>query len=293
MIARSSGVARAFMEPDVHAEARRYQREKLTSTLVALALNFFALFFLAFAVAPVLDESVRGILGDNRWPRLIFFGVVTAAALEIITLPAEFWSSFILEHRYGLSNLTLRRWIGRRLKAYLVTGPIALAALVGGYALIWYLGHWWWVLATMAWLSFTLMLGLLLPVVILPLFFRVSRLEDSPLVERLRRLIEGTGLRVEGIYRLNMSDVTRKANAGLAGLGRSRRVLLGDTLLNEFSDDEIEVVFAHEVGHHVFHHLPKMLALQAVLATVGLFLADRTLVALTGSLNYHGTGTLG
>jgi STE24 endopeptidase len=141
-------------------------------------------------------------------------------------------------------------------------------------------------------LMFTLILGRLLPVVILPLFFRLSQLEDHPLLDRLRRLVVGTGLQVEGIYRLDLSEMTKKANAALAGLGRTRRVLLGDTLLREFTDDEIEVVFAHEVGHHVYHHLPKLLTIQVLLATLGLFLADRVLVALAGLLHYRGTATL-
>src|SRR5205085_10462689 len=144
----------------------------------------------------------------------------------------------------------LGQWIRHRLKGYLVIGPLGAAALAGAYALIWYSGQWWWVFVTLGWLTFTLILGRLLPVVILPLFFKSSRLENGPLADRLRRLVEGTGLRVEGIYRMDLSAMTRKANAGLAGLGRTRRVLLGDTLLNEFSPDEIEVVFAHEVGHH-------------------------------------------
>ena len=82
------------------------------------------------------------------------------------------------------------------------------------------------------------------------------------LLQRLQSLAAGTGLTVEGVYRLHLSKETRKANAALAGLGKTRRVLLGDTLLEQFTPEEIEVVFAHEVGHHVHRHLPKMIALQ-------------------------------
>jgi STE24 endopeptidase len=213
-------------------------------------------------------------------------------ALEVISLPIDFWSSFVLEHRYGLSTQSFGRWVWQRAKSMLLMVPFGAGALYAGYALIWYTGHWWWILATAAWLLFTLLLGRFLPVLILPLFFRISRLEESPLVERLSRLIEGTGLKVEGVYRLDLSEMTRKANAALAGLGRSRRVLLGDTLLREFTPDEIEVVFAHEVGHHVFHHLPKMLILQVVFAGGGLFLADRVLVGLASLLHYQGAGML-
>jgi STE24 endopeptidase len=131
-------------------------------------------------------------------------------------------------------------------------------------------------------------LGQLLPVLILPLFYRVERLGDSSLLDRFRGLAAGTGLAVEGVYRLGLSDETRKANAALAGLGRTRRVLLGDTLLNEFTPEEIDVVFAHELGHHVHRHLPKMIAVEIALSAAGLWLADRALHALAPALGYPG-----
>src|SRR5262249_4997044 len=156
------------------------------------------------------------------------------------------WSGFILEHRYELSNQTLAGWIWRQIKGYLVGGPLGLLLLLGLYSLLWYSGPWWWLWAAAGWLAVSLVLGQLLPVLILPLFYKVTRLEEPSLLDRLRRLASGTGLNVEGIYRLHLSEETRKANAALAGLGRTRRVLLGDTLLDEFSPEEIEVVFAHE-----------------------------------------------
>src|SRR5207245_1813261 len=123
-------------------------------------------------------------------------------------------------------------------------------------------------------------------VLILPLFYKVTRLDDPALLERLRRLTQGTGLGVEGIYRLDLSAETKKANAALAGLGRTRRVLLGDTLLAQFTPEEIEVVFAHEVGHHVHRHLPKMIAWSVVMAAAGFWLADAILRHGAALLHY-------
>ena len=97
-----------------------------------------------------------------------------------------------------------------------------------------------------------------MPVLILPLFYRIEKLDVPELTDRVARLAAGTGLSIEGVYRLDLSDETVKANAMLAGLGRTRRVLLGDTLLDGFTPEEIEVIFAHEIGHHVFHHIRKM-----------------------------------
>src|SRR5438067_1656301 len=140
--------------------------------------------------------------------------------------------------------------------------------------------------APAAWLAVTLVLGQLLPVVILPLFYKVTQLDNAALLERLQRLAQGTGLKVEGIYRLHLSADTRKANAALAGLGRTRRVLLGDTLLDNFSPEEIEVVFAHEVGHHVHRHILKLVVLNVLLATAGFWLVDVIGSTLATQLGY-------
>jgi STE24 endopeptidase len=269
-------------------EVKRYERQKLTATIVGALLSLAALAVAALALGPWIDSLVRRVSGGNVWLRLIVLGFVYAAALELLTLPVGFWSGYVLEHRYGLSNQTLWRWVWRRLKSYLVGGPLGLVLLLGLYALLWYGGAWWWLWATAAWLVVTLVLGQLLPVVILPLFYKVTPLDDAPLRERLERLTAGTGLKVEGIYRLELSADTKKANAALAGLGRSRRVLLGDTLLSQFTPEEIEVVFAHEVGHHVHRHLPKMVVAGVALAAAGFWLVDLVLRRAAPALGYAG-----
>jgi STE24 endopeptidase len=277
----------AGLEPAT-PEAKRYERQKLTATIANAVLSLAALAVAALLLGPWVDGLVRRAVGNNDWLRLVVIGFVYASALELLTLPLAFWSGFVLEHRYGLSNQTFGRWVWRRVKGYLVGGPIGLVLLLGLYILLWYGGAWWWVWATAGWLALTLVLGQVLPTVILPLFYKVTPLDDEPLLERLKRLTEGTGLKVQGIYRLGLSADTKKANAALAGLGRTRRVLLGDTLLSEFTPEEIEVIFAHEVGHHVHRHLPKMIAAGVALAAVGFWLVDRVLHGSAQALGYAG-----
>jgi STE24 endopeptidase len=275
------------LEP-VSPEVKRYERQKLTAVIANAVLSLAALAVAALLLGPWIGAHVSRITGDGYWLRLIGIGFVYASVLELLTLPISFWSSFILEHRYGLSNQTFRRWVWRRIKGYLIGGPVGLVLLLGLYALLHFSGPWWWVWATAGWLLVSLVMGQLLPTVILPLFYKVTRLDDGPLLDRLRRLTDGTGLKVEGIYRLGLSADTRKANAALAGLGRSRRVLLGDTLLQEFTPEEIEVVFAHEVGHHVHRHLPKMIAGGVVLAAVGFWLVNLVLHSSAEWIGYAG-----
>jgi STE24 endopeptidase len=260
-------------------EVKRYQRQKLVARILSVLLGITYTALLAFWVGPRLD------VGGSRWLQLLVIMLILGGGMELLTLPLDFWSTYVLEHRYHLSNQTLWGWIKKHLLGGLVGGLIGVPVLFGFYALLWFTDPWW-LWATLGWLVLTLVLGRLAPVLILPLFYKVTRLDDADLLERLRRIAAGTGLTLQGIYRLHLSAETRKANAALTGLGRSRRVLLGDTLLEQFTPEEIEVVFAHEVGHHVHRHLPKLVLLSVVLSTVGFWLVDVTLRALAQPLGY-------
>jgi STE24 endopeptidase len=268
------------MSEATSSEVKRYQRQKLTGQIVALVLGIAYVALLALWIGPRLE------IGGAPWLRLLAIMLLVGAGMELLTLPVDFWSGFVLEHRYHLSNQTISGWIKKKLLSWLVGGLIGVPVLFGFYALLWFT-HPWWLWATAGWLVLTLVLGRLAPVLILPLFYKVTPLGDPGLQARLERLTQGTGLTLQGVYRLHLSAETRKANAALAGLGRTRRVLLGDTLLDQFTPEEIEVVFAHEVGHHVFHHLPKMVVLSVVLSTVGFWLVDCVLRALAESLGYR------
>jgi STE24 endopeptidase len=266
-------------------EVKRYEQQKLIAQVVSGAVSLAALAVLALGAGPALDRGVRGLTGPGPWLRLVVLAVVYGATLELLALPLAFWSGFLLEHRYRLSNETFGGWLKRRLKGWLVGGPINLLVLLGLYALLRHGGPYWWLWAAAAWLAVRLAVGYVLPVV-LPLFYRVTRLEDADLLRRLRGLAEGTGLAVEGIYRLGLSAETRKGNAALAGLGRARRVLLGDTLLEQLTAEEIAVVFAHEVGHHVHRHRGKALLGELLLTVGGLGLVAAVLPVVAGGLGY-------
>ena len=253
---------------------KRYQRQKLLADAASTIAALVWLAVLAIVIGPSLGGDVRNLVGETPWLRLVGVAVIIAVTLELVTAPIDFWSSYLVEHQHHLSNQSLLGWLVKRLKSYLVGGVIGIGLVCGLYALLWRTGEWWWLWATAGWLGVTLVLGRLLPVVILPLYYKFNRLDDEALLTRLRSLCAGTGLNVEGIYRLHLSEETRKANAALAGLGKTRRVLLGDTLLDTFTPEEIEVVFAHEVGHHVHRHLIKMIAYRVVLSLVSFWLVD-------------------
>ncbi len=268
-------------------ESKAYRKQKTTATILSLGLSAGMVLLLALVWGPRLDGWVREVVGDRAWLRLAAVAAACAGLVELVTFPVSFWSGYLVEHRFGLSNQGLGKWLWRQVKVYVVGGVLGLLLVLGLYAVLWGRGGWWGVGAAAGWLLVSVVLGRLLPVVVLPLFYRTERLADEALLGRLRHLAEGTGLSVEGVYRLDLSAETKKANAALTGLGKSRRVLLGDTLLKEFTPEEVGIVFAHEVGHHVYRHLPKMLALGTGLAVVSFGLVDAILRRAAPALGYE------
>jgi STE24 endopeptidase len=134
----------------------------------------------------------------------------------------------------------------------------------------------WWLWVAILMLLFNVLLANLGPVVLFPIFYKFAPLGDehADLAQRLLQLAERAGARVRGVYRFDMSRRTKAANAALAGLGNTRRILLGDTLLNEFTHDEIETVMAHELGHHVHKDIPVGIFVESALTLIGLYLAS-------------------
>ena len=125
-------------------------------------------------------------------------------------------------------------------------------------------------------------------VLIFPIFFKVKPLENPSLTERLLELSRRAGTRVKGVFEWKLSEKSKKANAALMGLGNTRRIILSDTLLEKFQDEEVEAVLAHELGHHVHRHILQSIALQGVATFVGFYLIHRTLIWLTPHFGFQG-----
>ena len=269
----------AGMTAEQLAEAKQYGRCELYCSLADMLLDLAFLTAAAVLLAGPLDRWLQGsALLERNWSlRLLAFLLIVHVLHVAVSLPLSFYAGYVLEHRFHLSTLTLRRWFWRYAKRNLLALAFTLVLLLGLYWLIWTTGPWWWLVAAGAFFLVSVLLGQLAPVLILPLFYKIERLDSPELAQRMAGLAEGTGLSIEGVYRMALSDETVKANAMLAGLGRTRRVLLGDTLLDGFTPDEIAVIFAHEIGHHVYHHIRKMIAAGLLLSAAGFWICDRLL----------------
>lgn len=268
------------MSHDQLAESKEYGRRELLCTVLDMAIDLVYLGLVAFVAAVAIDRWLLDFpLFTNAWMRLAALFLIITLGHYAVSFPLSFYSGFLLEHKYHLSRQSFGRWLRRYLLQNALVTAFGLIMVLGLFAIIWWTGPWWWMVAALATFVVTVLLGQFVPVLILPLFYRIDPLDDAPLTNRLERLVQGTSLKLQGVFRMKMSSETTKANALLAGLGHTRRVILGDTLLDQFSPDEIEVVFAHEVGHHVYHHIAKMILLGILYSAASFYLCDRILVA--------------
>ncbi len=215
--------------------------------------------------------------------------LIVSVLMAVIEAPIAWYQGFWLEHRYALSNQTLARWLSDHLKGTALGACLTMLGATVVYAALAWSTRWWWAMAAAVFALGAVVLVRLAPVVLLPLFYAFRPLDRPPLVERLLALAARANTRVMGIFEWQLSAHTKKANAALAGMGRTRRILLSDTLLADYSDDEIEVVLAHELAHHVHRDLWRMIALQITLLVTGFLLAHIALSTLAAPLRLAGT----
>lgn len=267
------------MQTGGQARAKTYNRIKLALSLASTIFFFaFALAVVATGLSRAIETFASSIMKNEYWAFLLFAGIF--GGLEILfRLPLTFYSGFYLEHRYGLSNQTFGRWVWEQTKALLVSIPLVVPILLYFFYCLRQYGNMWWLPVGVMMFLATTLLARVAPKIIFPLFYKFEPLENPSLRDRVARLCRETGFRLEGVFTFNMSKNTKKANAGFTGIGKSKRVILGDTLLEKFSDDEIETVLAHELGHYHHGHIWKGIFIGTVSTFLGLFITSRLYVA--------------
>lgn len=240
-----------------------------------LGLMFLSVLLITGWTGWLRDLSYRGAFQSYALAVFLYV-VILLFAGKVLGMGLDFYG-FRLEHRYRLSNQKLRGWIWDQVKSFIVTALLAslLAELV--YFIIRQFPEHWWVLAWLGFLAVAILIAQLAPVVLFPIFYKFEPLQNEDLKLRLIRLGERAGTRVRGVYKWNLSEKSRKANAALTGLGATRRIILADTLLANYSAEEIEAILAHELGHHVHKHIPKGIAVEAAVTFVAFWAANWTL----------------
>lgn len=275
------------LDPEKQKQAKEYARIRrrlwVVDTLMD-ALYALAWLFLGWSI------SVRTWLTTfttNEWLLVPAFVLIFGGVFSIIKLPLSYYSGFILPHRFDQSNQTFKDWVIDRLKGFAVGAPLGLILLELLYLALRATGDLWWLWAAGGMLVFSVLLSNLAPILIMPLFNKYVPLGDEhkELEDKLLALARKANTKVRGVFKFDMSRQTKAANAALTGIGNTRRIVLGDTLIDEFSTDEIEVVLAHELGHHVNRDIPLFLALGTINITVSLYLAS---IAMNWAISYFG-----
>ena len=264
-------------------KATRYHRLRRRASILGTGVGALVLLLvLLTGASAALRDTAAAVAGGSFTLTVIVYTAALALASEALQLPLSFYLGLTLERRYGLSTQTTARWWIDHAKGVILGLALALGAAVIVLSLLRWAPAWWWVAAAGVLALVTVVLAHLAPVLLLPIFYEFTPLDRPALRDRLAALVERAGARVMGVFEIRLGDRTRKANAALTGIGRTRRILLSDTLLADHSDDEIEVILAHELAHHVHRDIWSGIAVETGLMTLGFFLADRAIDAAVG-----------
>lgn len=279
------------LDPQRQKQAKEYARIRrrlwLVDTLFSV-VYFLAWILTGWAVSLRTWLTDNWSLFTNPWLLIPAFVFVFGGVYTVLNLPLTYYSGFVLPHRFGQSNQTFKDWVIDLIKGLAIGAPIGLILLELLYLALRLTGDLWWLWAAGGLLIFNVLLINLAPVLIMPLFNKYVPLGDEhqELADRLVGLAKRANTKVRGVFKFDMSKRTKSANAALTGLGNTRRIILGDTLINEFSTDEIETVLAHELGHHVHRDIPVLVTFGILSTTVGLYLASVGLNWAIGAFGY-------
>ena len=278
------------VDPARQAQAREYAAIRRRLFFAELALDAVLLigFLLSGLSAGLRDLTERAVPAGWWWLALLLYLAVLGLGYTLLDLPLSYWGGFVLPHRYGIATESRALWLTDLVRGGLLEAGLGLPLGLVLYGLLRTFPTTWWLLMAGLVLLFTIILGQLAPVLFMPLFNKFTPLEDGDLRRRLMALAAAAGSPVRGVFVMDLSRRTRAANAMFTGIGPTRRIILGDTLLTGYTADEIETVLAHELAHQVHGDLWRGIALQAALTVGGLWLADLGLRAGVTFFGFRG-----
>ncbi len=270
-------------------DSKKYNNIKLA---VGISEGILSFILILLFVLTGLSSSLLKFLGSfisGNYLLLMAFTAAVGIAGGIIFSPFSFYTGYYLEHKFNLSNQTFIKWIWENLKGVLVSVVIGIPILLFFFYSLIQFGNLWWLPFAILLFIVSVILARIVPVLILPIFYKVTPIDNENLKNKIAALAEEAGIRVENVYKFDMSKNTKKANAAFTGIGKSKRILLGDTLLNSYSEDEIETVIAHELGHYKKKHIVKNIIIGTASSFLTLFLIS---LLYQVSLNWFGFSTI-
>lgn len=253
-------------------DSKKYNNIKLAIGIFKGVVSFILIFlFLVTGLSEQLYSEIYKIT-TNAYIILLLYIIIFGSVLSIIFFPLSYYSDFHLEHKYNLSNQTFFMWIWEGLKGIFIATVIGVPLILAFYYILLKYNQLWWLPFAILLFIVSVILARVVPIIILPLFYKVTPIENEELKNRIINLSTNVNMKVENVFQFNMSKNTKKANAAFTGLGKTKRILLGDTLIKDFSEDEIETVIAHELGHYKHKHITKNLIIGTITSFLTLFL---------------------
>jgi STE24 endopeptidase len=252
-------------------DPKKYESVKYAVSVSGFTLDILILIYLLLYGSVRIRNFSESVTTSAMLSVLVYV-LVVGLIFKVVQLPLAFYSGYVVEHRFNLSRQTIADWAKDQLKGLAIGIPLGIGAVELVYYMLRAYPESWWLYASVAFIVFVVAVTNLAPVLLLPLFFKFRPVENTDLQERVARLARQTGAQLCGIFEWSLGQKTRKANAAVVGWGNTRRIIVSDTLLDNFSGEEIEVIMAHELCHHVKNHIWLGLLLQSGLTLAAFFI---------------------
>ncbi len=263
---------RGIYNEDEYKKSQQYESDNQKLSFISSTFNLIVIItFISLEGFAYVDQIARDLTDHSLFIPLIFFGILFLA-LDIINLPFSIYDTFVIEERYGFNKMTPKLFITDKLKSYL------LSAILGGGLLIlivWFYqktGDLFWIYALGIIVVFTVFMTMFYTHLIVPLFNKLKPLQEGPLKQTIVDFTRKVGFKLKNVFVINGSKRSTKANAFFSGLGKKKRIVLFDTLMDKLENNEIVAVLAHEIGHYKKKHTLVNLILSVVQTGITLYI---------------------
>lgn len=278
-------------EDDRSREAKKYFAVRKRVFFADLLITAVSILLFQFVFSRQ-TASLSGELTGNFYTACFVYVTAFAVFLYIVSFPLTIFGSYAVEHRFNLSEQRFPEWLADEAKKAALSYILFLVSVEVFYAVLRNFPVAWWAIVAVLWVLFTVAFSRIFPVLIIPLFFKYTPLDNDGLKKRISELGKKAGIRIMDVSEIDFSKKTKKANAALVGIGGSRKVILADTLVNDFTEEEIGAVMAHEFGHHKYGHIWQLLAFSGVSTLIILFVLSAFLTEIAVSAGFSGVGDL-
>ncbi|MBC8390661.1 MAG: M48 family metallopeptidase [Actinobacteria bacterium] len=259
---------RQYFDDDLLLKASNYNRVSLNISIASRFLSWFIMSGIIIIFFKYFKSTPINIL--LAFSYIVLFYLL----IQLILLPLAYFRGYIIEHRFGLSNQTIAMWFSDYLKENGISILISSLGITGIYTLMVYIPKYWWIISSAVLAIFVVAATYLYPILIDPLFYKFEKLKDTNFQEQIINITGKASIEVKEVLVADASRKTNKANAYFTGIGGSKRIVVFDNIINNFSRKEALNVIAHEIGHWHYWHIVKSIIIGIISGTAGLFLIN-------------------